>query len=182
MVWSCWQIRTVSRRLPTMAVKRSSCSGSNRTGSLSSLTPTIMLPSACQRREPDLGARARGLEMQDRNRRQSVVAGRHVPSGGLARLPWAETGGLALPHHPETGTQRQRLDVRTLCFLRELIDLLVDQPGMECGAARRGQVDQAFEKRLVGGDAKDRGLVERAGQPVERLVTGFGPGDQLREH
>jgi hypothetical protein len=53
---------------------------------------------------------------------------------------------------------------------------------MEGGAARRGQLDQAFEKRLVGGDAKDRGLVERAPEPVERLVAGFGSGDQLREH
>ena len=120
--------------------------------------------------------------MQDRNRRQSVVAGRHVPSGGLVRVPGTATGGLALPHHPETGPQCQRLDVRTLCLVHELVDLLVNQPGMERGAARRGQVDQAFEKRLIGRDAKDRGLVERAPQPVERLVAGFGPGDQLGEH
>src|SRR6185312_1293335 len=40
-------------------------------------------------RKPDLGAGAGGLEMQERDWRQSVVAGRHLPRRGFARLPGA---------------------------------------------------------------------------------------------
>jgi hypothetical protein len=62
---------------------------------------------------------------------------------------------------PETGPERQRLGVGSLRLVHELADLFVDQPGMERGVAGLGQPDQACEKALIGGNAEDRGLVQR---------------------
>src|SRR5579872_7455488 len=83
---------------------------------------TIGLP----RSKSDLGAHPRCLEMQYRDRRQPVTAVCHLPSDHLARLPWAMARRLALPDDPEVSSQRERFDVRTLCPVHKLVDVLVD--------------------------------------------------------
>jgi hypothetical protein len=78
-----------------------------------------------------------------------------------------------LTHHPEIGTQRERLRVGFVGASQEIVDPFVDQARVERSRPRLGQGHQAHQKLPVGFDAENARLGKRAAEKIERAIPAF---------